>query len=1120
MKRVLLIALLLIFSSAGLVSAQTVDSQLITGVVTDPSGAAVPQAEVTVTNEATRANHVVVSNESGNYTVLNLPVGVYTITTTMQGFKKSILSGVNVDVGGKPSIPVQLEIGMATESVSVKADSVLIQTTSAEIGGVVTSQEATQIQLNGRNYIQLLTLQPGVSQTVASGFALFGTYGVSGSSQSVNGIRTDSANYFIDGVDNKDNGGGGNNFVNISPDSLQQFRNVASGYDASYGGTSGATVSVAIKSGGRDFHGSAYEYLRNDAVQAYPFRALSSLTQAPIKAPLRYNDFGYTIGGPIWIPGVFNRNRDKLFFFAAQEYKRLRTSTVTNASVPRATDITAAINNTNANLAAGPATATGRALAATLLQDPSGNYRYLSLGNNNQSEYLVKIDYALNEKNQISGRFVHDNVLNVGNPTNYLIYDRTIPGLTSSVSWTHTFNSKTVNVATGSYSGNIINEGGNIRANSQFGSRPINRSDYGLTYKTLYNASPLIPQITISGLGNPGFSPRQFDNSQRIYALKDDFSRVIGNHSVKLGAYFWRARKNQTAPPQLNGAFNFADTVTKVIDPVTNLPITVSAVQNLVRGNFASYTEGSNIPQVQARFAQFETYVQDDWTVSRRLTLNLGLRWQYMPPISSWPNNTAFFDPAYYDPTKAATVSPTSGLVTAAPAPYNGLVLPGSGFSDKAKQVVAPSVYNNPAVLALFRGAPGGIVNTVYNTFAPRVGFAYDLTGKQQTVLHGGYGMSYERVEGNYIYGAVSQLPFTAVASLASAGNVDTLASIGTSAAPTNISNSGDRNLAPPRIQNYSIGLQHKLFENTSVEANYVGARSSNLTYRKNLNQGAAGIENANPGVSRNALRPYKGYGEIYQYTNGSRLNYNSLQARMQTRFSKGGLVNLSFTWSKALTDGSTFDYQPQDSNNLYADYGPANYNQPKIFVASYVYPLPFWQHEHEWYKQAAGGWQLSGITRISSGLPINVIQPSGISNAGNLVTTANVAQRPNLVGDPYAHNGKQYLNPAAFAVPAAGTYGNLGYDAIKGPLFNNWDLAVQKNISIHERVGLEFRAEMFNVPNHLSGFVVGNTLGAAQANGSYQTNFSSTGAFQNSFGQFTSTTDPRTMEFVLRASF
>ena len=196
-------------------------------------------------------------------------------------------------------------------------------------------------------------------------------------------------------------------------------------------------------------------------------------------------------------------------------------------------------------------------------------------------------------------------------------------------------------------------------------------------------------------------TPRQFDNSQRIYALKDDFSRVLGNHSVKAGAYFWRARKNQTAPPQLNGAFTFG------------------SIASLVAGNFTAYSEGSAIPQIQARFPQFETYVQDDWTVSRRLTANIGLRWQYMPPIGSWPNNTAFFDPNFYDPTKAATINPTTGFITSAPAPYNGLILPGTGFSQKAQQVVPASVYNNPAVQALFHGLPGGIINTALQYLRP-----------------------------------------------------------------------------------------------------------------------------------------------------------------------------------------------------------------------------------------------------------------------------------------------------------------------------------------------------------------------------------------------------------------
>jgi len=1092
MKRGVLALSFLLLSSTGLIFAQAVDSQQITGTVTDPTGASVSQADVVVTNEATGISRTVKSNGDGNYTVLNLPVGVYTITTTMGGFKKSILAGVHVDVGGKPEVPVQLSVGQASESVEVQAGVVMIQTTSAEIGSVVTSEEATQIQLNGRNYAQLMTLAPGVSQTVASGFSLFGTYGVSGSGQSVNGIRSDSANYFIDGVDNKDNGGSGNNFVNISPDALQQFRNTASSYDASYGGTSGATVSVAIKSGGRDFHGNVYEYFRNDAIQGYPFIPINSPSRKP---PLRYNNFGYSIGGPIFIPGHFNKDRDKLFFFFAQDFKRVRQAAIATATVPTPTAIATAL--------AGPTTATGRALAATLLTAPSGTLTYLNATPSNQQEYLVKVDYNLNEKNHISGNFVHDFYSSLGNPTNYLIFQRRLPGLTSSVQWTHTFNANTVNVLTGSWSGNIILQTNGIGTNPQFGDKPILRSDYGLTYATLYNATPVIPQIAITGFTTISVTPRNFDNYQRIYAAKDDLSHIIGNHTLKAGGYFWRGRKNQTAPPALNGQFTFA-----------NLP-------NLVQGNFASYTEGSNIPQVQARFSQFETYVQDDWRATRRLTLNMGLRWQYMQPIYSWANNASSFNSAYYDATKAATVSPTSGLITSAPAPYNGLVLPGSGFPDKAASLVPASVRNNPQVQALFHGLPLGLVNTNFNTFAPRVGFAFDVTGKQETVIHGGYGMSYERVQGNYYYGSVSQLPFTAVASLSSSGNVDSLGSVGTSAAPQNITNSPDPNLAPPRVHNYSLGIQRKVFENSSFDLNYVGASSSNLTYRRDLNQAPAGTEQANPTITqRNALRPYKGYAEIYQYTNGASLNYNSLQARYLTRFKHGGNVNLAFTWSKALTNGSTFDYQPQDSLNPQRDYGASNYNQPKIFVASYVYPFQFWLRDHEWYKKILSGWQISGITRIASGLPINVIQPSGQSVAGNLVTTAAVAQRPNLVGNPYANNGKQYLNYAAFQVPAAGTYGNLGYDAIKGPLFNNWDAALQKNIPIHDSIGAEFRAEMFNVPNHFSSFTVANTLGAPQANGSYQSNLGTTGNFQNNFGQVTAATDQRTMELVLRIHF
>jgi hypothetical protein len=333
MRRAFVYCFVLLFTLATATAfGQAVDSQQISGTVTDSSGAVVAGAPVTVTNAGTGLTRDAKSNADGNYIVLDLPIGSYTVTAAVSGFKTAIIRDIHVEVGGKPSVPIALQVGAETESITVEAEAIQVRTTSAEVGSLVTSQEATNLQLNGRNYIQLIALAPGVSSTVASGFALFGSYGVSGSDQSINGGRTDASNFFIDGVDNKDNGGGGNNFVNISPDALEEFRTASSSYDASYGGSSGATVSVAIKNGTKVFHGVVYEYLRNDAIQAYAFQPLG--TVKPVKPPLRYNNFGWTLGGPIYVPGHFNINKDKLFFFVGQDFKRLRTSTVTTTAVP------------------------------------------------------------------------------------------------------------------------------------------------------------------------------------------------------------------------------------------------------------------------------------------------------------------------------------------------------------------------------------------------------------------------------------------------------------------------------------------------------------------------------------------------------------------------------------------------------------------------------------------------------------------------------------------------------------------------------------------------------------------------------------------------------------------
>jgi hypothetical protein len=824
---------------------------------------------------------------------------------------------------------------------------------------------------------------------------------------------------------------------------------------------------------------------------------------------LVYNNFGGEVGGPIFIPGHFNTNKDKLFFFTAQDFKRQRTATVTSWTVPTTAEKTGnltalggtVIPQCSATVITGCSTANGRALAA-LFPTPtnsaaSSNFTFLAPNPNNIHEYLIKVDYIPSANNQISGHFVHDFYQTLGNPTNLISFNRFLPGLTSGLTWTKIINASTVNTLTGSYSGNIIRETSAIFPNSLVGIKSILRSQNNLTYPTLFNASPDIPSVSVTGFQTLSSTALNFDNYERVYSIKDDFAKTVRNHSLKFGIVAWRSRKNQTAIPAINGSFSFTGTNA------------LQAFTNLLEGNFASYTEGSSYQQIWARFTQIEPYVQDDWKVSRRLTLNLGLRWQYMQPQYSALNNTSVFDPAFYVAANAPAINPATGTIVGSnPFPYNGLVLPGNGFPQQATGRV--SVVNNPQVLSLFHNLPLGNANTYWGAWGPRIGFAYDLTGKQSTVLRGGYGLSYERVEGNFIFGSVSQLPFTAVA-VTTNGNVDNVSGgAAPAAAPSEITNSHARNMLQPRVKNWSIGVQQKLAGDTVLEVDYVGTSSADLVYTNDVNQLHPGTRNK--AIATNAQRPFVGYGDILSVQNGAIFNYNSLQAHVVKRMRAAGTLSASYTWSKGLTDAQGYNYQPENSYNVMGDYGPENFNRQQILVLSYVYPLPFWRTGDQMYKKLLGGWQLSGVTNISTGLPVNVTDPNGDDPALDGVdgtTGPGANQRPNLVGSPFAVGfaKNQYLNPCttacapSFVEPASG-FGSLQAFGIKGPRFNNWDASLQKTFPLGETTGLDFRVEMFNFPNHFSEFGLSTQLKAGN------------------FGQVTSTTDPRTVEFALRFNF
>ncbi len=1085
--------------------AQSSLNQSISGHVQDSTGAAHPRVTITVLNQNTGLSRTTRTNDGGNYVVTDLPTGAYQITAEASGFKTEIVRDNQLNTNVSIAVDVMLQVGNVSETVSVRADAMVVETSSGELGYTVTGEQASELQLNGRNFPELLSLVPGVSPTYQSSFGLFGGYGVTNNAQSVNGGRGDTITWNLNGADNKDNGGGGNNFVNINPDALSEFRISTSNYNAESGTSSGAVVNLSLRSGTKDLHGKLYEYFRNDALDARPFNAIT-------KPELRWNNFGWNLGGPVLLPFGWNRNHDKLFFFVGQDVKRLRTGVATTWTVPSQQNLHGDFSNlAPANWPKDPDTKVvyPDGILPASVQNPNsvkllhlypapnfggagGNFVFNETQPLDTNEYILKFDYNMNERNQINVHYVHDYYTSLQNLTNLIQYWRDVPGLNSSVQWNKVVTPSLINVAQFTYTGNVIVEKKHRVPNPVF-LTDFTRAGLGLNLPTIYDASPDIPQVAVSGYTTLSVTPLNFDNFNRIFDWKDTLTKIAGNQTIKTGVLIMRSRKNQDSDPAINGQFNFN---------ATRSPSSGNAVADGLMGNFYQYTEASSIRQGWYRFWQVEPFIQDDWKVSRRLVLNIGLRWSYMQPQYSQLNNTVQFLPQFFDRSKAAVIDPKNGTVIRAPNPLNGLVLTGPGFPDSAKGRVEQ--YGDPATRALFRDLPLGGANTRWGNWAPRLGFAYDLTGRQSTVLRGGYGIAYERIQGNFIFGGVNNPPFIHQVTVLN-GNVDNPAGAVASAAPVqNINNSHYLDMKNPRTMTWSLGIQQKIRRDMMLSVTYVGSTAANLSYQDDINQLPVGTLTRNPGVNTNYLRPYSGYGNIYEFNTGANFVYNSLQSQFRKQFTGAGIINVAFTWSKARTDANGYSYTPMDSYNLRGDWGRSNYNRERILVLSYVYPIPLWRRDRTvWYKKAFGGWQLSGITQIMTGLPLNpTIAPD---RAG----TGSGNQRPDLVGNPYSGpgvGGRQYLNPAAFALPAPGTFGNLGSFAIIGPSWNTWNASVTKSFPILEQRRLDFRAEFFNFPNHLSYFGVN----AGSINTTPPANF----------GQVSSATDPRILQFSLRFSF
>ena len=1087
------LVLLLLMCGSLNASAQTVVGR-ISGTVKDTSGAVIPGATVTVTNAATNLVRTANTDEGGFYTVTNLPVGTYSVAVEREGFKKAEQADNPLTSDARLTIDFTLEPGEISGTVLITtAAGETVNTTSGEVARVIDSRQVQDLALNGRNYIQLLSLVPGVALTTDNQLEL--STSLATNTQSINGNRGQMTNMTVDGGTNLQSGSNASQINNVGIDFIQEVKVQTANFSAEYGRNSGAQVNVVTKSGGNDFHGSAFEYLRNDVLDARNFFA-------PVRPPLRYNDFGYSIGGPI--------KRDKFFFFGGQEWKKIRrladpvVRTVptlaelngdfsfrlrgadglvgtaddgllkdpANAQPCTAANRAGCFGGTNVALRniipTNRITVDGRAIANVYrtMIGLATSYTNAPIGNNatfqqpNPFDYredLVRLDYRFNERHNLFGRYIHDENELIDPFGTFITSQlptvpsaRSRPGTSIQLGYTWLITPTFINEA---------------KVNASWVSQHIppsgeywKRETYGFTYPQLFAGGGVyensIPDTTVSGFASFNGAARSLVSPTTDIMLSDNLTWVHGSHTLKFGGLVYRNRIDQ------NGRTTYAGNL--AFNASGNNRTTNNALADALLGNFRTYSESAIDPLGFFRFTQVEAFVNDSWKVNKKLSLELGVRYQFGQPFYTQANNLSNFDPARYNPAQAVTVLANGTIdTTRGGNRLNGLVRAGDGIPPEELARVPGG--DSALVLAVPTGAPRGLYNG-HSYFMPRVGFAYSPFDDNKTSIRGGFGMYYDRVEGNIIFPSEGNPPF-ATSSQFSNANLSNITGGSTTVAPFDTINAIDPNLDTPYTMSYSLSIQRELPLGFFVEAAYVGNLGRHLIRQPDINQATFEALSANAAlpaaqrVDTNALRPYKGYSAIRMRLSDSTSNYHAMQLYATKR--KGDLqMTVSYTWSKVLTDASGFNDNPEDPFNRRYNYGPATFDRRHIFVATYTYRVPFFRHMNGFAGFLLDGFELSGVTRMQSGAYFTVI---GNTSLGN--------RRADYLGGPVlVPNGERsqgsWINRAAFATAPDTRRGTSGVGVVEGPGSQVWDFSIRRRFSLTERFKLQFQADIFNAFN------------------------------------------------------
>lgn len=1185
--KIVLACFALLFSSV-FSFAQTTSGS-IAGTVLDASRAAIANAKVTATEQNKKTVTNTVTDAEGRFVFPQIQPGTYTILVEAPGFKRFDKKDIILYGNEKFSVgDMVLEVGALEQSVEVSAQAVALQTESGERSSTLNNKQLENIAMNSRSYLPLVGLTPGVA-TIPN----LQTAGHSGvGAIAVNGARQNQNNLTLDGVGNVDTGNNGDQLATISLDSVQEFRILTNAYQAEYGRSSGAQISVVTKSGTSDFHASGYLFHRNDSLNANNWK--NNRDGLP-RNKFRFNDAGYTIGGPIFIPRTFNRARDKLFFFFSQEYQnQLKPQTEKDRSVPTALerqgDFSQSVDRSGnpfpyiRDYTTGlPCSATdqsgcfkadgvlgripkdrlyGPGLAmlnifplpnAQQFQKSGYNFRSQFSDSYPRREDLIRGDYNISSKWKVFSRFVNNSdsvtslygsfVLGTSLPLVPITDSR--PGRAFSVSATVLISPTLTNEATWGYGKNIIN----IFAVND----GLTRAKNGLTnLPMLYPGAvqnDYIPRLTFNGsrINNAdnyfGTNDAPFYNYNATIEWIDNVSKVWNQHTFKAGFYLQRSRKDQTSFANFDGDINFGDSTSNPFD-------TGYGFANAATGVYNTFTQASQFATGRYRYWNLEFYVQDTWKVTRRLTLDYGLRMYWIQPQYDAALQTSNFLPELYDPSKAPRLYQpafdTDGKTVIAFDPVTGQKL--------ASTAIGKIVPNSGDLLNGIRQAGKGISKYLQQdrglTPSPRFGFAYDVTGKQALVVRGGFGIFYDRFQGNEIFDELTNPPTTFQPQLVN-GLIGQINPSNILLAPSGLLGL-DYNGKFPTVMQYNLSIQSKLPFNFVLDTAYVGSQSRHLLDKINLNAIPYGTtylpQNQDPtkdpkavsgasALDANFLRPYPGYGDISIHREGSSSNYNSLQVSLNRRFSRGFFFGLAYTWAHALgVTSADGDFIRVDNNTRLANYGPLNFDRRHTFVANYVYELPSLFKNNAVGHFLVDGWQISGLTVFQTGTPYSV--GFSIPGSSNQILTGSYTEgaRIHLIGNPRADiNGGPYslINPNAFAPPV---HGDLGLGApvnyLTGPGINDWDMSLQKTFLMKERFRIEMRADAFNVFNHTqfgggggaNSSGVNATINYRSLTDSTITNlpFNANGTVNNinGFGTVAQARDPRIMQLGVRVRF